>query len=208
LGKYPKSTDKNSVQSAALLNIKQIIIGRRNVPVRLKNRLRSWLEDQRGLSLIEILGAVTIMSIISVTLMGYFITGLNKSEEQSRRIIAVNLARLKAAEIRQYLKPNSSYTNFIGPIPSNAVNTFNTVIGHIRLDPKQVNGTTYQYLVSLDSRITQVRNAQLDNQFQSLLSTPDQYLIPMSITVFWGNDSTLRAKSTAIETYVVNRGVQ
>jgi Tfp pilus assembly protein PilV len=188
------------------------------VPVRLKSRIRSWLEDQRGLSLIEILGAVTIMSIISVTLMGYFITGLNKSEEQSRRIIAVNLARLKAAEIRQDVKKSSDYSDMLSNNSSSSPQIYNSVrgigSGAVSLSDLPVNGTTYHYRVSLDSQLNTSttagrRNLTLKEPPMNAMTTPDEYLIPMTITVYWDNDTginILPAKSTAIDTYVVNRG--
>jgi Tfp pilus assembly protein PilV len=180
--------------------------------VRLSSRFRFWLEDQRGLSLIEILGAVTIMSIISVTLMGYFITGLNKSEEQSRRIIAVNLARLKAAEIRQSIKPSDIYKDFLVTITDGKYDE-HTILGTIDLSNQKVNGTTYHFKVSLEKRkdasltasTSMKRNDELSKQM-AILSSPDQYLIPMSITVYWDNDNSVASKSTAIDTYIVNRG--
>jgi Tfp pilus assembly protein PilV len=178
-----------------------------------KLRWQAWLKDQQGISLIEILAAVTIISIISVTMMGYFIAGLNKSADESRRVIAVNLARLKAAEIKEKLKPEAVYKQFTKALKP-GLNTFNKastlpVIEHL-LEEASINGSIYRFKLAI-RKDPGVRSEQLAALMSS--SSPDDYLLDMSITVNWDNsadsdstDSTPHpTKSTTIDTYLVSK---
>jgi type II secretory pathway pseudopilin PulG len=172
-------------------------------------RWRASMEDQSGLSLIEILGAVTIISIISITMMGYFIAGLNKSADESRRIIAANLARLKAAEIREILKTSTGYKRFAQALAP-GVNTFKKdteLPDDYRnlqlLEMDNINGSIYRFIVSI-RKDSGVRSSQMAGLMNS--SSPSDYLLDMSITVYWDNrtDSMpLPTKSTTIDTYLV-----
>lgn len=176
-------------------------------------RWRRWLADEKGISLIEILGAVTILSIISVTLMGYFISGLEKSADASRRNIAANLARLKAAEIRELTRQQADFDQFASvfaadgreyssPLPSSFTGG----------DPQKdflrdavINGTTYRYLLQAGSK--------LPGRFQTMNSpfvggaAIDQYLLPFSITVYWDGETERPrpAKKTSLDSYIINR---
>jgi prepilin-type N-terminal cleavage/methylation domain-containing protein len=64
--------------------------------------IKNAIKNEQGLSLVEVLIAVTIMSVISVSIMSYFVSAAEKSSDQSRRVIAANFARLKAAEVRKF----------------------------------------------------------------------------------------------------------
>ncbi|TVY10417.1 type IV pilus modification PilV family protein [Paenibacillus cremeus] len=164
--------------------------------------------NEDGISLVEILVGVTIMAIISVTLMGHFLKALDKSAEESRRIIASNLSRLKAAELRDYFKDqyasvetalgSDSYYAFTGN--SEKDHTTRLMLG--RLDRTIVNGTTYRYLVELDNQ--SVRKSELDTK----LDASDGYLTRMLVTVYWSGDETFTPSpnaSTTLDTYLVKR---
>ncbi|MFC5531231.1 type IV pilus modification PilV family protein [Cohnella yongneupensis] len=179
--------------------------------MKLRDRWRGWRDNESGITLIEILGAVMILSIISVSLMGYFTSGLDKSADQSRKIIAANLARLKAAEIRDEMKDPANYAKlqdlsaspYVFKEQSDLPLSLNEVDW---LAPSNVNGTNYNFIVSLDKRTDNARTAQLDALMNK---EPEQYLVPMSITVYWdvpAGASPAATKSTTIDSYVVNQG--
>ncbi len=67
------------------------------------------LTEESGITLVEILIAITIMSVVTVTIIGYYFSAMEKSADQSRRVIAANLARLKAAELRKVFQDGSSF---------------------------------------------------------------------------------------------------
>lgn len=182
------------------------------------NKQAAWHKihnDQRGLTLVEILAALVIIAIISVTFVSYFVSALEKSADESRRIIAANLARLKAAEIRHVLKPQSEFEKLHAEL--------NTLPGKLRenddlpadfqdkgwLNATEINGTVYKYILELNSDLPAGSEPRREVLKQLIDTSPD-YLIRMTVTVSWGgNDPDMESRSvnsTQIDTYIVNRG--
>lgn len=174
------------------------------------------VRDDKGLTLIEILVAVTIMSIISVTIMSYFVAAIERSTEENRRIIAANLARLKVAEIRdmakQYtLDPARSNYHYIVDYFSGSTDL---VIDHDVIhalfttgdyagivEPETINGTTYYYEITFSK--TNVRMSELDLLG---MGSSDNYLLNMLMKVSWSDAmSTKPAKETVVDSYIVDR---
>ncbi|XID92591.1 prepilin-type N-terminal cleavage/methylation domain-containing protein [Paenibacillaceae bacterium WGS1546] len=150
--------------------------------------------DERGLTLIEVLAAVTILAIISVTIISYFIAAMERSADESRRIIATNLARMKAAELRQTVRPMTAY----GAV---ATKTGETPLPEsIPLEPTVVNGTTYRYAVTLNPAGAAARTNALDGLMSGKY---EQYLVPMTVRVSWDGDNPRKAKSTFVDSYLV-----
>jgi type II secretory pathway pseudopilin PulG len=156
---------------------------------------------------VEILAAVTIMSVISVTLMGYFVSAMNKSTEQNKRIIGANLARQKAAEVRELYRTNSAryQTLMTSFTPSDHVREYDenndaqlTNAGF--LAPMEINGTKYRFKVQVDN--DNARRSQLS----LLTSAPgkvDRYVLSLHVSVYWGAEASMEAQKTSLESYVV-----
>jgi type II secretory pathway pseudopilin PulG len=179
------------------------------------------IRDERGISLVEILIAVTIMAFITATLMGYFISAMEKSADQSRRVIAANLARLKVAEVRKLFQESTNYdllepfltanSNFVR-LSSNNLTAFSnsgTVAPlfsttNIDLSPTApLNGTVYRYSLELDDK-DENRNHDLQGELVSSSDLTD-YLIGMKVTVYWTAVETATPSgkmSTFLESYV------
>lgn len=165
------------------------------------------MQNEDGVSLVEILIAVTIMSIISVTLMGYFTSAVDKSAQESRKIIGANLARLKAAELRDYFK--TGYDDSIGPILSSNpkftgnLSSTGSQMMMSRLEPTVINGTTYRYLVELGPSSPRWESAD------PFRNDSDEYLAQMLVTVYWEGQETIDTpsakSSTTLDTYIVKR---
>ncbi|MGN7358057.1 type IV pilus modification PilV family protein [Paenibacillus sp. SAF-054] len=189
------------------------------------NNKPSWrrkLADEGGLTLIEILIAVSIMGIISVSLMGYFLSAMEKSAEENSRIIASNLARLKAAEIRKELQIKTEFDNFASWLGSaemigkdiHSADQFievpseeerNTYQGWMQ--PTTINGTQYRYTLKFATEGPVDSEGESRKQIlESLMSNPDAYEIRMIVQVHWAGDQAKPAKSTHVDTYIVNRG--
>lgn len=163
--------------------------------------------NEDGLSLVEILIAVTIMAILSVTLMGYFTSAMDKSAEESRRIIAANLARLKAAELRDHYK--SGYDESVAAViastsapkySGNSSQPGGSDLLNNRLNATVINGTTYRYLVELDN------SSSRWDATDSFRDRSDQYLAKMLVTVYWSNEESFSPpakSSTTLDTYIV-----
>lgn len=175
--------------------------------MRRNERQKQVQANEDGMSLVEILIAVTIMSIISVTLMGYFTSAVDKSAQESRKIIGANLARLKAAELRDSFKTGYENTiltqlisspKFTGDLSSNG-----SEIMKGRLAPTEINGTTYRYLVELD------RSSSRWEASDPFRNDADVYLAQMLVTVYWSGQESLTEpsakSSTTLDTYLIKR---
>lgn len=155
----------------------------------------------------EILAAVTIMSIISVIFVGYFVSAMNKSTEQNKRIIAANLGRQKAAEVREFYRTDgagypSLLAGFTASVHMREFNETNdSQLVHAGfLSPMEINGTEYRFLVQVDN----------ENPRRTVLGTVasapelvDRYQLNMRISVYWGAEASHEAQKTSMESYVV-----
>ncbi|MDR6549546.1 type II secretion system protein [Paenibacillus qinlingensis] len=175
--------------------------------MRRNERLKQVESNEDGMSLVEILIAVTIMSIISVTLMGYFTSAVDKSAQESRKIIGANLARLKAAELRDVFKTGygdaivpllTSSPKFSGDLSSNGSELMKG-----RLKATEINGTLYRYLVELDKSYSRWEAAD------PFRNDSDDYLAQMFVTVYWSGEESIAVpsakSSTTLDTYLIKR---
>ncbi|MGG1515064.1 type II secretion system protein [Paenibacillus oryzisoli] len=160
-----------------------------------------------GMSLVEILIAVTIMSIISVTLMGYFTSAVDKSAQESRKIIGANLARLKAAELRDAFKSgyDDQIANLLSLQPKFTGNqsSMGSALMQGHLEATVINGTTYHYLVELEPSSARWEAAD------PFRTESDSYMAQMLLTVYWTDQESLTAPplklSTTLDTYLIKR---
>lgn len=193
--------------------------------------MKHMLMREDGISLVEILIAVTIMSLITVFIMSYFVQAMEKSADQSRRVIAANLARMKAAELRHVFGEKAPFGNLksalkngLQTVKSNAdiPDTLSHLIdsssdssggggeGKISFDAwDHPDNTTYRYLISFTnvSRVTEVINAIPDSAGKW-----DDYVIPVKVTVYWTASEVSEGQlpssklSVGYDTYIVKRG--
>ncbi len=173
-------------------------------------RWKRIANNEDGISLVEILIAVTIMALISVTLMGQFTSAMDKSAEESRRIIAANLARLKAAELRNLFKAQDQFEVLKTKVSSaphyykypGGTDPVSDLIGN-KLISTDINGTTYQYRVEFDNTSDGNRKQDMDSQ----LTNTEEFLARMLVTVYWAGDATSESlpprTSTTLDTYIV-----
>ena len=167
------------------------------------------ITDERGLTLIEILGALTIMSIITVLLLGNLISSMETSADQNRRLIAINLARQKIAEIREIYEKDSKFDELRAEFDNLGTELIRLFEGNtlesLSLEPEEINDTFYKYVVELDLEDNQ-HKAKLDQAIGDSTS----YLIPMRVMVFWTHTadggSAGSRNSVTIPSYVVKLG--
>lgn len=169
------------------------------------------LADERGMTLIEILVAVSIMAIISVSIMGVFTAATERSAEQNRRLIAASLARQQLVEWRQMSRsadmapPATNYRNLLATFGAGAPLAFSAESPlpppyDGLLDPVVINGTTYRFLATVDK----VFPADWSGRMASLGGS--DLLLRLKITVFWDGGPVPRsaADSVTLEGYVTD----
>jgi hypothetical protein len=179
-------------------------------------RLRS---NSYGLSLVEVLLSVSLMSFITLSVMGYFIQSVESSAEDSRRIVAIKLAKLKANEIRSLLAGEHTA---IGELPNlrirhqdlmynltDELEPFREIgLTNVLAPEIGINKVDYHYIFDF----VPVNQAKYAETFQSFTqgTSPFQakdYIMKLRVTVFWGQkpDTTvpIKKKSTFVDTYVV-----
>lgn len=169
------------------------------------------IADERGMTLIEVLVAVSIMAIISVSVMGIFTAAAERSAEQNRRLIAASLARQKIVEWRQMSRAAD-----IVPPATNYRTLHNALGGATQLDysadsplpppydglldPVVINGTAYRFLATLDKTYP----TDWADRMASLGG--NDLLLRLRITVFWDGGASPRsaADSVTLEGYVTD----
>jgi len=179
---------------------------------------RGLLTDERGLTLVEVLAAITILAVITVTLISYFVAAMERSADESRRIIAANLARMKAAELRQMVKDKDldsagNYKLFTKNDPdllqsdlqlttSLFPDNFSSSKYSDILNDSEINGTTYKYAIYLNPNGVSARTTAV----QLKVSDYRDYLLPVRILVYWEGDGSKAAKTTTLDSYLIERG--
>ncbi|HEY8528438.1 MAG TPA: type II secretion system protein [Paenibacillaceae bacterium] len=171
------------------------------------------LRNERGFTLVEVLASLTIMALISVTLIGYFVAAIDRSAEESRRVIAINLARLKAAELRDMAKQTTQdgstwYRKLREALPE-APKIFTQddpgLFGPL-LDSVEILGTTYRYQVTLyrDEGEPGSHTEWLDGVMGE---NADKYLMRMILRVSWDDAASAPSpgKSVVLDTSLIDR---
>jgi type II secretory pathway pseudopilin PulG len=177
--------------------------------------MKALKNNQRGLSLVEVLLSVSILAFISLSVMGYFIQSVESSTEDSRRIVAIKLAKKKVEQIRnawenEYLElsklsifapislentPNSiKLTNqLFSKVDSNSnsdIAILRQVAGQIITSPDlQINEVDYRYVIELSNAQQNAFSENYNRLTQgSAVITPKEYLMKFRVTVYWGDE--------------------
>jgi len=190
------------------------------------------LQNQKGLSLVEVLLSVVILSFISLSIMGYFVQSVESSTEDSRRIVAIKLADQTVKQIRNYLADKKNELKDLSVFNSSdseksifvsekmmtessfgadleilkGIN-FSSVIH----SDKNINGIDYHYMVEF---LPGVQSAFSDS-YQSFTvgdatTSANLSLLKFRVIVFWGVPENTKPplsekKSISLDSYVVFR---
>jgi prepilin-type N-terminal cleavage/methylation domain-containing protein len=192
----------------------------------------AFVKEESGFTLIEILVASAVLAIVSLSLMGYFVTAMERSADNNHRIIAANLARMKAEELKEVfrkpLPPGSLYpTRYSQLVQTAASGSLEKVrreqanLNHgipglfsgllepytpVDSSGGSVQATVYRFQVEIgkgqNSRLHAINEA---NRSLFPLSM-EEALFRVIITVFWGaagDGSPAASKSVALDTYFI-----
>ncbi|MNU56412.1 hypothetical protein D3C71_455090 [compost metagenome] len=174
-------------------------------------------KDQ-GFSLIEVLAAITILSIVALVLSSYFTNSLSYSKKNQNKTIMVNLARNALFYMeKQSFSVLSGYFNNTDTLkcekrtedpvqdcsePAALLGTNEDIVRGV-LNPT-VNGI--QYTVSIQY--------QLDLHEDMMHSTDEtkknsaKYLLPVKVTVQGPGENGSRANETVVEGYITDETIR
>jgi Tfp pilus assembly protein PilV len=193
------------------------------------SKLTRKLWNESGLSLVEVLVSVSIMSFISLTIMGYFIQSVEYSAEDSRRMVAIKLAKQKIEQLQSnwaddidafkklsIMNPllDSKRTVLVSPKllasgsrDENLRWIAETNAADLLKSERQINNVDYHFMIEL-SADTQSQYKQTFNRLTQgrSLQLPNDYLIKMRVIVYWGDEKDERPPqqmSTYLDSYVI-----
>lgn len=188
--------------------------------------------NEQGFTLVEILLSVTLLAVVSISLTGYFTTAMDRSMDNTRRVTAANLARMKAEEIKaafeRPLSGESLYRNKYEQLETEmeenvqyqiddrlasgggpVYGLFDRLLAPFEPveDEEQIGDkTVYRFKVSVGS-LSADRPEQLRNANAALFSfRPQAKLIRLTVTVYWtaGRDGGVSPpRSFELDTYLV-----
>lgn len=165
------------------------------------------------MTLLEILLAVAVLSVISVGIMSLFTAAAERSAEQNRRLIAASLARQKIAELRMMSRlddmapPAANFRRLLADLGGAAERAYSAdaplpaPYGAL-LAPVTISGTEYRF-TAVFSRTAppawMARMAALDG---------GDALLRVRLTVTWGGGEAAgpAARAVSLEAYVDDAG--
>lgn len=175
-------------------------------------------KQEQGFTLIEVLAAIIILSIVSLVLTSYFINAISYAKANQNKTIMVNLARnaLFYAEkqdfdkMKDYLntKKNIGFADACAEDGVDAPCTYSglvkdeTVLKKV-LNPT-INGITYSVNIAYQADIY----SQMKQSEDVIRQRAAEYLIPVLITVRSPEKNGGNAAKTAVEGYLRNEEIR
>ncbi|UJF35983.1 type IV pilus modification PilV family protein [Paenibacillus hexagrammi] len=182
--------------------------------------MRRKLDGEEGFTLIEVLAATVILSVVSLAMMAFFLQAMSYNKSNQNKTVMVNLARnalfymekQRFSDVADYFASNevehrgeNAYItvndcNLVAESLSctngNKVPLLNRFQGIYNVLHPQVNGRTYDITVTYQSNLEK-NNANVS-----------QYLIPIQVSVQTLNaDNSLR-NQTVVEGYVLDEKIR
>jgi len=176
-----------------------------------RNRERG---KEEGFTLIEVLAAIVILSIVSLVLTSYFTNALSYSKSNQNKTIMVNLARnaLFYMEKQDFDKMEDYFADVTHntlecSISDGSCGTYNsivddTVVLEAILNP-YINKVQYQISI-VYQRATHNNMSTSKTDFDKDISP---YLLPVEVIV-WDSKDTIRAKQTVVEGYITDEKIR
>lgn len=172
----------------------------------------------QGFSLIEVLAAITILSIVALVLSSYFTNSLSYSKKNQNKTIMVNLARNALFYMeKQSFSVLSGYFKDNGTLecektPGDPVQDCSGPAGLLGKDEEVVRGVLtpavngIQYAVSIQYQ----KDLHEDMRHSADETKKDsaKYLLPVKVTVRGPGDSGSRANETVVEGYITDETIR
>ncbi|MFD1776612.1 prepilin-type N-terminal cleavage/methylation domain-containing protein [Paenibacillus rhizophilus] len=189
--------------------------------------MRFDLKQERGFTLIEVLAAIVILSIVSLVLTSYFVNAMSYSKSNQNKTIMVNLARnaLFYMEKQDFEKTQDFFVTKGYTVSANVCqidacgnnttaegqayrDTFDTESLASVLHPR-VNGVTYTIDVVYQSGVWG-NQPQPTGAVSSILnqSSVRSYLLPVKVEVRRANTVSPPANTVEVEGYITDERIR
>lgn len=144
-----------------------------------------FMNNQKGLSLLEVLISITILSILTITILSFFNQAYDYTKRNQDKTVGINVARniLYYIEQQDYQDIYDTYTTELNPLGTDP---------KIELTKASCSKFSSNTKVCEDFFSTRINNAQFDTTVT--ISQPNDpllqgYLFPVKVTVTWNNQT-------------------
>ncbi|USB33676.1 type II secretion system protein [Paenibacillus sp. YPG26] len=175
-------------------------------------------KDQ-GFSLIEVLAAITILSVVALVLSSYFTNSLSYSKKNQNKTIMVNLARnalfymekqsfsglseyfARTDTLKCTKKAEDAAQDCSGP--ADGLGTKEDIVRGV-LNPT-VNGISYNVSVQYQKDLHENMKHSADDETKR---SSAKYLLPVKVIVQGLGDNGSRANETVVEGYITDETIR
>ncbi|ETT49994.1 type II secretion system protein [Paenibacillus sp. FSL P4-0338] len=176
--------------------------------------MKAGPKQEQGFTLIEVLAAIIILSIVSLVLTSYFINAMSYAKANQNKTIMVNLARnaLFYAEKQDFdewepylkAKGNIGFADVCIDVPCNYSSLVkdDAVLQKV-LNPS-INGITYMINISYQAEIYN----QMKISEDMIKQRSADYLIPVLITVRSPEKNGGNSAQTVVEGYITDEEIR
>lgn len=178
-------------------------------------KLRGWRQGESGFSLLEVLAAITILSIVSLAMTAFFIQAMSYAKGNQNKTVAVNLARyglffmekVNYQMFKNYFAANSTLSpegceklNIVTCGSDGAkAELFNKTANMWEALTPTVNGREYRISIEYHREF-------LKNNGKEDLSG---YLLPITVRAWDASKSSTNARSSAeVEGYITDEKIR
>ena len=144
-----------------------------------------FMNNQKGLSLLEVLISITILSILTITILSFFNQAYDYTKRNQDKTVGINVARnvLSYIEQQDYQDIYDTYTTELNPSGANP---------KIELTKASCSKFSSNKDVCENFFSTRINNAQFNTTVtisQPKDSLLQGYLFPVKVTVTWNNQT-------------------
>ncbi|WP_342566541.1 prepilin-type N-terminal cleavage/methylation domain-containing protein [Paenibacillus sp. FSL R7-0345] len=186
---------------------------------------------EKGFTLIEVLAAIVILSIVSLVLTSYFSNALSYSKSNQNKTIMVNLARNalfymekqdyqslslyfqgKKAEGGNLAIPGHSSINASGcvPVTSTAVSCsdYSSAVSDLQTLANVLNPTINGIAYHIDIEYQDVLHSQMSTSSDPVESATAKYLLPVRVRVKDSGKGGANVRQTVVEGYITDETIR
>lgn len=176
--------------------------------------MKAGPKQEQGFTLIEVLAAIIILSIVSLVLTSYFINAMSYAKANQNKTIMVNLARnaLFYAEKQDFKKMKDYFDDAThNALECSSSNTSCGTYSNVVDDTVVLEAVLNPYINKVQYQISIVYQRDMHENMSTSKTDFDKdispYLLPVEVIV-WNSADTNRAKQTVVEGYITDEEIR